>query len=139
MKNSRVQEPNVETDHLESSTSGSANLLKNRSFDPRFQPTRQDMSAGPEGCTSSSSGPKPTRWAGVFSVPKAGTCVQFQQWRPTENVVTVPLTPHPSSTSKMGEHSHLRASAPPFYPWYGGAMWLQSSQIQHPHWCSRVQ
>ena len=43
MKNSRVQEPNVETDHLESSTSGSANLLKNRSFDPRFQPTRQDV------------------------------------------------------------------------------------------------
>ena len=44
VKNSRVQEPNVETDHLESSTSGSANLLKNRSFDPRFQPTRQDVS-----------------------------------------------------------------------------------------------
>ena len=43
MKNSRVQEPNVETDHLESSTSGSANLLKNRSFYPRFQPTRQDV------------------------------------------------------------------------------------------------
>ena len=97
------------------------------------------MSAGPEGCTSSSSGPQPTRWAGVFSVSKAGTCVHFQQWRPTGNAVTVPLTPHPSSTSKMGEHSHLRASAPPFYPCYGGAMWLQSSQIQHPHWCSRVQ
>ena len=43
-------------------------------------------------CTSSSSGPKPTRWAGVFSVQKAGTCVQFQQWRPTENVVTVNST-----------------------------------------------
>ena len=43
VKNSRVQEPNVETDHLESSTSGSANLLKNRSFDPTFQPTRQDV------------------------------------------------------------------------------------------------
>ena len=42
MKNSRVQEPNVETDHLESSTSGSVNLL-NQSFDTRFQPTRQDV------------------------------------------------------------------------------------------------
>ena len=40
----QVQEPNVETDHLESSTSGSANLLTNWSFDPRFQPTRQDVS-----------------------------------------------------------------------------------------------
>ena len=129
MKKSRIQEPNVETDHLESSTSGSVNLL-NQSFDTRFQPTRQDVCwSGGHACTSSSSGPKPIRWAGVFSVPKAGTCVQFQQWRPTENVVTVPHTPHPSSTSKMGEHSHLRASAPPFYPWYGGAMWLQSSQI----------
>ena len=128
MKNSRIQEPNVETDHLESSTSGSVNLL-NQSFDTRFQPTRQDVCWSRRACTSSSSGPKPTRWAGVFSVPKAGTCVQFQQWGPTENVVTVPLTPHPSSTSKMGEHLHLRASAPPFYPWYGGAMWLQSSQI----------
>ena len=128
VKNSRVQEPNVETNHLESSTSGSVNLL-NQSFDTRFQPTRQRCLLVRRACTSSSSGPKPTRWAGVFRVPKAGTCVQFQQWRPTENVVTVPLTPHPSSTSKMGEHSHLGASAPPFYPWYGGAMWLQSSQI----------
>ena len=42
MKNSRVQEPNVESDHLESSTSGSVNLL-NQSFDTRFQPTRQDV------------------------------------------------------------------------------------------------
>ena len=42
MKNSRVEEPNVETDHLESSTSGSVNLL-NQSFDTRFQPTRQDV------------------------------------------------------------------------------------------------
>ena len=42
MKNSRVQEPNVETDHLESSTSGSVNLL-NQSFDTRFQPTRLDV------------------------------------------------------------------------------------------------
>ena len=139
MKNSRVQEPNVETDHLESSTSGSANLLKNQSFDPRFQPTRQDVcwSGGhallhqvvqnqPDGQVCS-------------AYQRQGTCVQFQQWRPTENAVTVPLTPHPSSTSKMGEHSHLRASALPFYPWYGGAMWLQSSQIQHPHWCSHVQ
>ncbi|KAL5509119.1 hypothetical protein EMCRGX_G004413 [Ephydatia muelleri] len=116
VKNSRVQEPNVETDHLESSTSGSVNLL-NQSFDTRFQPTRQDVCMlVRRACTSSSSGPKPTRWAGVFSVPKAGTCIQFQQWRPTENVVTVPLTPHPSSTSKMGEHSHLKAFTPPFYP-----------------------
>ena len=37
-----VQEPNVETDHLESSTSDSVNLL-NQSFDTRFQPTRQDV------------------------------------------------------------------------------------------------
>eukprot|EP00731_Ephydatia_muelleri_P000037 Em0001g37a len=37
VKNSRVQEPNVETDHLELSTSGSVNLL-NQSFD-----TRQDV------------------------------------------------------------------------------------------------
>ena len=101
---------------------------------------RQDVSwSGGHALLHQVHGPKPTRWAGVFSVPKAGTYVQFQQWRPTENAVTVPLTPHPSSTSKMGEHSHLRASAPPFYPWYGGAMWLQSSQIQHPHWCSHVQ
>ena len=34
VKKSRVQESNVETDYLESSTSGSANLLKNQSFDP---------------------------------------------------------------------------------------------------------
>ena len=97
------------------------------------------MSAGPEGMHFFIKWSKTNQMGGVFSVPKAGTCVQFQQWRPTENAVTVPLTPHPSSTSKMGEHSHLRASAPPFYPWYGGAMWLQSSQIQHPHWCSHVQ
>ena len=32
-----------------------------------------------------------------------------------------------------------RVSTPSFYPWYGEAMWLQSSQIQHPHWYSRVQ
>ena len=129
MKNSRVQEPNVETDHLESSTSGSVNLL-NQSFDTRFQPTRQDVCwSGGHALYHQVVQNQPDGWAGVFSVPKAGTCVQLQQWRPTENVVTVPLTPHPSSTSKMGEHSHLRASAPPFYPWYGGAMWLQSSQI----------
>ena len=138
VKNSRVQEPNVETDHLESSTSGSADLLKNQSLTLGSNLPGRCLLVR-RACTSSPSGPKPTRWAGVFSVPKTGTCVQFQQWRPTENAVTVPLTPHPSSTSKMGEHSHLRASAPPFYPWYGGAMWLQSSQIQHPHWCSHVQ
>ena len=106
MKNSRVQEPNVETDHLESYTSGSANLLKNQSFDPRFQPTRQDV------C-----------WSGGLhffikwsKTNQMGRCVErtksrhmcpvpAMDSRPTENAVTVPLTPHPSSTSKMGEHS----------------------------------
>ena len=130
MKNSRVQEPNVETDHLESSTSGSVNLL-NQSFDTRFQPTRQDVCWSRRACTSSSSGPKPTRWAGVFSVPQRQAHVSSSSNGGLQRMLscTVPLTPHPSSTSKMGEHSHLRASAPPFYPWYGGAMWLQSSQI----------
>ena len=73
----------------------------------------------------------------MVSAQEAGTCVQLWQWRPTENAAAVALTPHLLSTSKMGGHSHLRASAPPFYPWYvtyGGAMWLQSSQIQHSHW-----
>ena len=54
-KNSRVQEPNVETDHLESSGSPT--------YQARCLLVRR-------ACTSSSSGPKPTRWAGVFSVPK---------------------------------------------------------------------
>ena len=129
MKNSRVQEPNVETDHLESSTSGSVNLL-NQSFDTRFQPTRQDVCwSGGHALLHQVVQNQPDGQVCSAYQRQAGTCVQFQQWRPTENVVTVPLTPHPSSTSKMGEHSHLRASAPPFYPWYGGAMWLQSSQI----------
>ena len=48
MKNSRVQEPNVETDHLESSTSGSVNLL-NQSFDTIGSNLPGKMSAGPEG------------------------------------------------------------------------------------------
>ena len=142
MKNSRVQEPNVETDYLESSTSGSVNLL-NQSFDPRFQPTRQDV------CWS---GGHALLHQVVQNQPDGQVCSAYQRQAHvsmppsssngglyTENAVTVPLTPHPSSTSKMGEHSHLRASTPPFYPWYGGAMWLQSSQIQHPHWCSHVQ
>ncbi|KAL5464068.1 hypothetical protein EMCRGX_G033027 [Ephydatia muelleri] len=90
VKNSRVQEPNVETDHLESSTSGSVNLL-NQSFDTRFQPTRQDV------C-----------WSRGHALLH-----QVVQNQPD---------------GQMGEHSHLRASAPPFYPWYSGAMWLQSSQ-----------
>ena len=129
MKNSRVQEPNVETDHLESSTSGSVNLL-NQSFDTRFQPTRQDVCwSGGHALLHQVVQNQPDGQVCSAYQRQLGTCVQFQQWRPTENVVTVPLTPHPSSTSKMGEHSHLRASAPPFYPWYGGAMWLQSSQI----------
>eukprot|EP00731_Ephydatia_muelleri_P021803 Em0014g394a len=106
VKNSRVQEPNVETDHLESSTSGSVNLLKNRSFDPRFQPTRQDVSWSrghallhqvvqnqPDGQVCS-------------PYPKAGTCVQFQQWRPKENAVTVPLTPHPLPL-QLWENTHI--------------------------------
>ena len=128
MKNSRVQEPNVETDHLESSTSGSVNLL-NQSFDTIGSNLPGKMSAGPEGMHFF------IKWS---KTNQMGRCVQRTKGRhmcpvpameATENVVTVPLTPHPSSTSKMGEHSHLRASAPPFYPWYGGAMWLQSSQI----------
>ena len=128
MKNSRVQEPNVETDHLESSTSGSVNLL-NQSFDTRFQPTRQDV------C-----------WSGghalfhqvVQNQPDGQVCSAYQRQAHVSSssngglqrmlsLFHSLLTPHPSSTSKMGEH--LRASAPPFYPWYGGAMWLQSSQI----------
>ena len=128
MKNSRVQEPNVETDHLESSTSGSVNLL-NQSFDTIGSNLPGKMSAGPEGMHFF------IKWS---KTNQMGRCVQRTKGRhmcpvpameATENVVTVPLTPHPSSTSKMGEHSHLRAYAPPFYPWYGGAMWLQSSQI----------
>ncbi|KAL5481431.1 hypothetical protein EMCRGX_G021583, partial [Ephydatia muelleri] len=117
----RVQEPNVETDHLESSTSGSVNLL-NQSFDTRFQPTRQDV------C-----------WSGGHALlPKTnqmGRCVQRRHMCPVPAMEAYRECCHcsthssPSSTSKMGEHSHLRASAPPFYPWYGGAMWLQSSQI----------
>ena len=135
MKNSRVQEPNVETDHLESSTSGSANLLKNRSFDPRFQPTRQDVS-----------------WSGghtllhqvVQNQPDGQVCSAYQRQAHVSSSSNGGLQRmlslfHSLLTSKMGEHSHLRASAPPFYPWYGGAMWLQSSQIKHPHWCSHVQ
>ena len=136
MKNSRVQEPNVETDHLESSTSG---LLKNQSFDPRFQPTRQDV------CWS---GGHALLHQVVQNQQDGQVCSAYQRQAHVSSssngglqrmLSLFPLTPHPSSTSKMGEHSHLRASAPPFYPWYGGAMWLQSSQIQHPHWCSHVQ
>ena len=111
MKNSRVQEPNVETDHLESSTSGSVNLL-NQSFDTYQARCLLVRRA----CTSSSSGPKPTRWAGVFSVPKAGTCVQFQQWRPTENVVTVPLTPHPLFHFKDGRTLTSKSFRSTFLP-----------------------
>ena len=123
VKNSRVQEPNVETDHLESSTSGSANLLKNWSFDPRFQPTRQDVS-----------------WSGgnallhqvVQNQPDGQVCSAYQRQAHVssssngglQRMLSLFHSPHPSSNSKMGEHSHLRASAPPFYPWYGGAMWL---------------
>ena len=115
VKNSRVQEPNIETDHLESSTSGSVNLL-NQSFDTRFQPTRQDV------C-----------WSGGHALlhqvvqnqpdqPDGQVCSAYQRqahvssssnaWRPTENVVTVPLTPHPSSTSKMGEELPIHLSTP---------------------------
>ena len=35
--------------------------------------------------------PKMTKWAGVLSIPKAGTYVQLWQWRPTENAATVCL------------------------------------------------
>ena len=61
----------------------------------------------------------------ALGVPRAGTRVQWQQWRPTENAVAVPLTQHPSSTTEMGGHSHPRASAPPSYPW-----WINVAMIQ---------
>ena len=129
MKNSRVQEPNVETDHLESSTSGSVNLL-NQSFDTRFQPTRQDV------CWS---GGHALLHQVVQNQPDGQVCSAYQRQAHVSSssngglqrmlsLFHSLLTPLPC-TSKMGEHSHLRASAPPFYPWYGGAMWLQSSQI----------
>ena len=40
--------------------------------------------SGGHSLLSSSSVPKPNRWSGVLSIPKAGTRVQFQQWRPTD-------------------------------------------------------
>ena len=70
LKNSRVQEPNVETDHLESSTSGSANLLKNRSFDPTYQARCQLVRRA---CTSSSSA-----WS---KTNQMGRCVQCTKGR----------------------------------------------------------
>ena len=87
------------------------------------------MSAGPEGMHFF------IKWS---KTNQMGRCVQHTKGRHLCPVPAMeayrecchcPLTPHSSSTSKMGEHSHLRASAPPFYPWYGEAMWLQSSQI----------
>ena len=128
MQNSRVQEPNVETDHLESSISGSVNLL-NQSFDTRFQPTRQDV------CWS---GGHALLHQVVQNQPDGQVCSAYQRQAHVSSssngglqrmlsLFHSLLTPLP--LQKMGEHSHLRASTPPFYPWYGGAMWLQSSQI----------
>ena len=140
----RVQEPNAENDNPECSTPPSTHP-------PQVQRIYSKTGVFTLGSTlpgKMSAGLERTcmhffiKWSKadqMASVPKAGICVQLWQWRSTENATAVPLTPHPSSSSKIGGHSHLRASAPPFYPWYGGAMWLQSSQIQHSYWCSHVQ
>ena len=128
MKNSRVQEPNVETDHLESSTSGSVNLL-NQSFDTRFQSTRQDV------CWS---GGHALLHQVVQNQPDGQVCSAYQRQAHVSSssngglqrmlsLFHSLLTPLP--LQRWENTAHLRASAPPFYPWYGGAMWLQSSQI----------
>ena len=128
MKSSRVQEPNVETDHLESSTSGSVNLL-NQSFDTRFQSTRQDV------CWS---GGHALLHQVVQNQPDGQVCSAYQRQAHVSSssngglqrmlsLFHSLLTPLP--LQRWENTAHLRASAPPFYPWYGGAMWLQSSQI----------
>ena len=33
--------------------------------------------------------PKTTKWAGVLSIPKAGTCVQLWQWRPIQRMLSL--------------------------------------------------
>eukprot|EP00731_Ephydatia_muelleri_P033522 Em0031g30a len=61
--------------------------LKNRRFDPRYHPTRQDISWTGEGMHLTP--------LSALGVPRAGTCVQWQQWRPIEDVVAVPFSHHP--------------------------------------------
>ena len=128
MKKSRIQEPNVETDHLESSTSGSVNLL-NQSFDTRSNLPGK-MSAGPEGMHA--------LLHQVVQTNQMGRCVQRTKGRhmcPVPAMEAYRECCHCSTHSsplfhfKDGRTLTSKSSAPPFYPWYGGAMWLQSSQI----------
>ena len=71
-----------------------------------------ETSTGPARvCNFSSSVQKLIRWARapqyVLGALRAGTRVQWQQWKPTEDTATAPCTPHPSRT---GGHSQPRAS-----------------------------
>ena len=91
--------------------------LKNRRFDPRYHPTRQDISWTGEGMHLTP--------PSALGVPRAGTRVQWQQWRPIEDVVAVPFSHHPPSTSVMGGRLHPRASAPPSYPWWSDVATIQ--------------
>ena len=127
MKNSRVQEPNVETDHLESSTSGSANLLKNKSFDPIGSNLPGKMSAGPEGMHFF------IKWS---KTNQMGRCVQRTKGR---HMCPVP------AMEAYRECCHCSTHSSPLFhfkdgrtltsksfrsTWYGGAMWLQSTLVQ---------
>eukprot|EP00731_Ephydatia_muelleri_P012874 Em0007g184a len=103
--------------------------LKNRRFDPRYHPTRQDISWTGEGMHFFIKRSKTSQMAraplSALGVPRAGTRVQWQQWRPIEDAVAVPFSHHPSSTSEMGGRLHPRASAPPSYPWWSNVATIQ--------------
>ena len=82
---------------------------KNRSFNPRFHPTMQDISWSREGMRYFVKQPKMAKWAEVPPFLLGVHTDVRVQWRSIWDAATV--QPH-SSTAGMGCHSH-----PMFFPW----------------------
>ena len=107
------QEPNAETDHPECSTPGISTLGLTNLLKYPYVPL---YSAGMHFFI------KQTRWAGVLSVPKAGSSSNGGLQ------IMLPLFHSPLFHFKVGTPLASKNFRVTFYPWYGGAMWLQSSQ-----------